>query len=221
MRSTRTIPLELYADIVCPWCWIGDRRLFAALDRLRESHPDVRFDVQWRPFQLDPTVPPAGRDWAEVIDTKFGGPLRAQPMFERVAAAGAGDGLSFRFDLITRHPNTAKAHAVIVHAQQRGHDVWPLVDALFDANFQRGEDVSDDEVLVRIGTAHGFDEAELRALLADGTYAVDVQQSQRDAARLGVQGVPFLVLDGRYGVSGAQPTEVFVEALHRVLADAD
>ena len=219
MRSTRTIPLELYADIVCPWCWIGDRRLFAAIDAIREALPDVAFEVTWRPFQLDPTIPPEGRDWAEVVETKFGGRLRAQPMFERVAAAGAADGIAFDFDRITRHPNTVKAHALIVHAQQRGLAVWPLVEALFTANFTNGDDVSNDDVLVRIGSAHGLEEADVRALLTNGTYDVDVQQSQREAARLGVQGVPFLVLDGRYGVSGAQPAEVFVEALRRVVAE--
>jgi predicted DsbA family dithiol-disulfide isomerase len=219
MRSTRTIPLELYADIVCPWCWIGDRRLAAALDDVRKELPDVAFDVTWRPFQLDPTIPAEGRDWAEVIETKFGGRLRAQPMFERVAAAGATDGLTFDFDRISRHPNTVKAHALIVYAQQRGASVWPLVEALFAANFTHGEDVSNDDVLVRIATEQGLDETAVRDLLVNGTYDVDVLQSQREAARLGVQGVPFLVLDGRFGVSGAQPTPVFIEALKRVATE--
>lgn len=219
MRSTRIIPLQLYADIVCPWCWIGDRRLFAALAQLRDAHPEVTFDVTWRPFQLDPALPPEGKDWAEVIETKFGGALRAQPMFDRVAAAGASDGLSFDFARITRHANTAKAHALVVHAQQRGVTVWPLVDALFAANFTHGEDVGNDDVLVHIAVAHGLDGTEVRTALANGTYDVDVQQSQREAARLGVQGVPFLVLDGRYGVSGAQPLEVFVAALTRVATE--
>ena len=219
MRSTRTIPLELYADIVCPWCWIGDRRLFAAIDTVRETLPDVVFEVTWRPFQLDPTIPPEGRDWAEVVETKFGGRLRAQPMFERVAQAGAADGLTFDFDRITRHPNTVKAHALVVFAQQRGVNVWPLVEALFAANFTQGADVSNDDVLVRVAVAHGLEEAETRSVLAEGTYDVDVLQSQREAARFGVQGVPFLVLDGRFGVSGAQPSAVFVEALKRVAAE--
>jgi predicted DsbA family dithiol-disulfide isomerase len=219
MRSTRTVALELYADVVCPWCWIGDRRLAAAMDLVQAEMPDVTFDVTWRPFQLDPTIPPEGRDWEEVIEQKFGGQLRAQPMFERVAQAGAADGIAFDFDRITRHPNTVKSHALVVHAQQKGLNVWPLVEALFAANFSHGDDVSDVEVLVRIGAAHGLAEAEVRDVLANGTYDVDVQQSQREAARLGIQGVPFLVLDGRYGVSGAQPTPVFVEALKRAATE--
>lgn len=219
MRSTRTVALELYADIVCPWCWIGDRRLAAAIATLKGEMPDVTFDVTWRPFQLDPTIPPEGHDWEQVVEQKFGGRERAQPMFDRVAQAGAADGLTFAFDRITRHPNTVKAHALVVHAQQKGLDVWPLVESLFAANFTAGEDVSNEEVLVRIAVAHGLAEADVRGMLANGTYDVDVQQSQREAARLGIQGVPFLVLDGRYGVSGAQPTPVFVEALKRAATE--
>lgn len=215
MRSTRTVALELYADVVCPWCWIGDRRLAAAIDLVRAELPDVTFEVTWRPFQLDPTIPAGGHDWEQVIETKFGGRLRAQPMFQRVAQAGAADGITFDFDRITRHPNTVRAHALIVHAQQKGLAVAPLVEALFAAQFTAGDDVSDEEVLVRIGTAHGIAEADVRGLIANGTYDVDVQQSQREATRLGIQGVPFLVLDGRYGVSGAQPITMFVEALTR------
>jgi predicted DsbA family dithiol-disulfide isomerase len=219
MRSTRTVALELYADIVCPWCWIGDRRLAAAIEIVRAEMPEVTFDVMWRPFQLDPTIPPEGHDWEQVIETKFGGRLRAQPMFDRVAQAGVEDGLTFAFARITRHPNTVKAHALVVHAQQKGLAVWPLVEALFAAHFTNGEDVSDVEVLVRIGAAHGIADADVRTIVANGTYDVDVQQSQREAARLGIQGVPFLVLDGRFGVSGAQPTPVFVEALKRAATE--
>lgn len=219
MRSTRTVALELYADVVCPWCWIGDRRLAAALDAVQQELPEVTFELSWRPFQLDPTIPPEGLDWEQAIERKFGGRLRAQPMFERVAQAGAGDGIAFGFDRITKSPNTVKAHGLVVHAQQKGLDVWPLVEALFAAYFTNGDDVSDDDVLVRLAVAHGLDESEVRTLLANGTYDVDVQQSQREAARLGIQGVPFLVLDGRYGVSGAQPTPVFVEALRRAAND--
>jgi len=219
MRSTRTVALELYADVVCPWCWIGDRRLAAAIDAVREELPDVTFEVAWRPFQLDPTVPAEGLDWEQVVERKFGGRTNAQPMFDRVAQAGAADGIVFAFDRITRHPNTVKAHALVVHAQQKGLAVWPLVESLFDAHFTAGADVSDDDTLVRIGAGQGLAEGEIRELLAQGTYDVDVQQSQREAARLGIQGVPFLVLDGRYGVSGAQPTPVFVEALRRAATE--
>lgn len=216
---TRVIALELYADLVCPWCWIGDRRLFAALDQVQAAHPEVRFDLTWRPFQLDPTVPAEGRAWNDVIEQKFGGRVNADPMFARVADAGQGDGLTFAFDRITRAPNTVRGHGLVLHAQQTGRDPWPLVDALFAAYFADGADLGDDDTLVRLAAEHGIPEAESREVLATGRYDVDVLQSQRDAVRLGIRGVPFLVLDGRYGVSGAQPLAVFAEALTRVIEE--
>jgi len=154
-----------------------------------------------------------------VVEQKFGGQLRAQPMFDRVAQAGAEAGIACAFDRITRHPSTVKAHALVVHAQQTGHDVWPLVDALFAAYFSAGDDISDVDVLARIAGAHGRDEAEVRKVFVNGTYDVDAQQSQREAARLGIRGVPFLLLGGRFGVSGAQPTAVFEEALRRAATE--
>jgi predicted DsbA family dithiol-disulfide isomerase len=218
--TARPIALELYADLVCPWCWIGDRRLFAAIAQARATHPEVTFEVTWRPFQLDPTVPAEGRPWEEVIEQKFGGRASAEPMFARVAEAGQGDGIRFAFERITRAPNTVRGHGLVLHAQQTGRDPWPLVEALFAAYFANGEDLGDDDTLVRIAAAHGVPEAEAREVLRSGRYDLDVQQSQREAARLGIRGVPFLVLDGQYGVSGAQPVPVFAEALARVLRTA-
>jgi predicted DsbA family dithiol-disulfide isomerase len=215
--TMRTIALELYADVVCPWCWIGDRRLFRALETVRPAHPDVRFDVSWRPFQLDPTVPAGGRPWAEVIEHKFGGAERANAMFGHVAAAGAGDGITFAFDRITTAPNTVQAHGVVLMAQQQGLEPWPLVEALFAAYFEEGADVGDTETLVRLAAMHGLDEEAVRTALTEGRHDMDVQQSQREASRLGVQGVPFLVLDGRFAVSGAQPQPLFEQALARVI----
>lgn len=218
--TARPIALELYADLVCPWCWIGDRRLFAAIEQARTTHPEVTFEVTWRPFQLDPTVPAEGRPWEEVIEQKFGGRASAEPMFARVAEAGQGDGIGFAFERITRAPNTVCGHGLVLHAQQTGRDPWPLVEALFAAYFANGEDLGDDDTLVRIAAAHGVPETEAREVLRSGRYDLDVQQSQREAARLGIRGVPFLVLDGQYGVSGAQPVPVFAEALARVLRTA-
>ena len=219
MDAIRTLPLELYADLVCPWCWIGDRRLFTALEVVRNEHPEVAFEVSWRPYQLDPSLPVDGRGFDTFVDEKFGGRARAEPMFARVAEAGASDGLAFDFARITRLPNTVRAHGLVVHVQQTGGDPWPLVDALFAAHFEHGRDTGDVETLVEIATGAGIEAALARKVITTGRYDVDVLQSQREAARLGIRGVPFVVLDGRYGVSGAQPTEVFGEALRRLIAD--
>lgn len=215
----RSLQLELYADLVCPWCWIGDRRLFHAIDAIRATEPDVEIDVSWQPFQLDPTVPAEGRAWSEVVDSKFGGMERAREMFAHVAHAGAGDGILFQFDRIATAPNTVRAHALVLHAQRSSGSPWALIEALFSAYFEHGADIGDVDTLVRIAVEAGLDGVEARTAIEGGRFDVDVTRSQRDAARLGVRGVPFVVLDGRFGLSGAQPIEVFEQAIRRALAE--
>jgi len=220
MAFTKLVSVELYADLVCPWCWIGDRRLWRALTAVQDAHPEVGFDVVWRPFQLDPSLPPEGRDWEEVIETKFGGRARAEPMFARVAEAGAPDGCEFHFDRITRMANTARAHGLVLHAQQTERDPWALLETIYGRHFSEGADLGDPEILRGIGLGAGFSDEELVQIIDEGRYDLDVQQSQREAGRLGIQGVPFVVLDSRYGISGAQPEAVFAEALTRVVNEA-
>ncbi|MBL0940067.1 MAG: DsbA family oxidoreductase [Gemmatimonadaceae bacterium] len=217
--ETPTLTVEVYADLVCPWCWIGERRLEAALEQLQAAYPGTQVERVWRPFQLDPTVPAEGLDWREFVESKFGGLDAAAPMFERVAGAGAENGLEFHFDRMTRSPNTVRGHALVVHAQQSGRNPWPLVEALYSAHFTQGLDLGDVDTLVRIASEHGIDANEAREVVTSGRYDVDVMQSQREAARLGIRGVPFVVLDGRFGVSGAQPVAIFSQALSRALTD--
>lgn len=215
----RTIALELYADLVCPWCWIGDRRLHAALARVRDAHPDVTIELTWRPFLLDPTIPPEGYAWEAFVAQKFGSLAEAEPMFARLREAGANDGLTFAFDRMTRAPSTRRGHALLLHVQQGGMAPWALVDRLFAAHFRDGEDIGDPEVLVRHAVAAGVDAQRARTAVTDGRYDLDIDQSQREAARLGIRGVPFVVVDGRYGVSGAQPLAVFAQAVTRAITD--
>lgn len=215
----RSLQLDLYADLVCPWCWIGDRRLFRAVDAIRATDPDVEIDVTWHAFQLDPTVPAEGRAWNEVVESKFGGLERAREMFAHVANAGAGDGIPFQFDRIATAPNTVRGHGLVLQAQRSGGSPWALVEALFSAYFEHGQDIGNVDTLVRIATDVGLDGGEARETIESGRFDVDVMQSQREAARLGIRGVPFVVLDGRYGISGAQPVEVFEQAIRRALAE--
>lgn len=215
----RSLQLDLYADLVCPWCWIGDRRLFRAVDAIRATDPDVEIDVTWHAFQLDPTVPAEGRPWSEVVESKFGGLERAREMFAHVANAGAGDGIPFQFDRIATAPNTVRGHGLVLRAQRSGGSPWALVEALFSAYFEHGQDIGNVDTLVRIATDVGLDGGEAREAIESGRFDVDVMQSQREAARLGIRGVPFVVLDGRYGISGAQPVEVFEQAIRRALAE--
>ncbi len=211
--STATeLAIDVFADVVCPWCYIGERRLERALAR----RPDLQVTRRWRPFQLQPAMPAAGIPWAEFVRTKFGGSERARPMFERVTAVGASVGASFDFARIVNAPNTADAHRLILLAADGG-DEWPLVDRLFRAHFAEGRDVGDRDTLVEIAWESGLDGDAARRLLAGDANRDSVAQSQRFAEEVGISGVPFLIFGGTYAVSGAQPEAVLLQAIEQAL----
>ena len=203
--------IEVWADVVCPWCWIGETRLYRAL----QERPDVEAEVVWRPFQLQPDLPREGLPWDEVIRTKFGGPERARMMFQHVAAAGAEDGLAFNFDAIPAHPNTRDAHRLVLLAQQAGVG-RQMSEALFAANFSDGRDIGKTGVLADVAAQVGMDRDRVARFLGGDELGRDVDASQAEAASLGITGVPFFVIDGKYAFSGAQPLETFVSVLDRV-----
>lgn len=206
--------IDVFADVVCPWCYIGERRLERAMSPRRA----VRISRRWRPFQLQPDMPPDGQSWPEFVRTKFGGMERARPIFERVTAVGASVGVPFDFGRIASAPNTMDAHRLILLAAHHG-DEWPLVARLFRAHFVDGRDVGDRETLVEIAREQGLDAAEAGQYLASDAGRAAVLQSQLTASDLGIAGVPFFVLGGRYGVSGAQPEDVLTRAIDRALED--
>lgn len=203
--------IELWADVVCPWCWIGETRLYRAL----EQRPDVQAEVVWRPFQLQPDVPPEGIPWDEVERTKFGGPERARMMFQHVANAGAADGLEFHFERIPAHPNTRDAHRLVLLAQEAGIG-REMAEALFRANFQEGRDVGKTGVLADVAAQAGLDRDRVARFLGGDQLGRVVDESQALARSMGVDGVPFFLIDGKYAFSGAQPLETFVSVLDRV-----
>lgn len=206
--SRETLTIEVYADVACPWCWIGERRLERAL----AARPDVRVERHWRPFLLQPDLPAEGMSWDSFVDAKFGGIDRAAPMFAHVASVGAQDGLEFRFDRIAKAANTRDAHRLILFARSHGRE-WAVAHALFEANFRDGVDVSDRTALVQLAEAQGLPASAAAAWLDSREGEAMVEQSRVMALRLGIRGVPFVVVNGALGVSGAQPTEVFVQAL--------
>jgi predicted DsbA family dithiol-disulfide isomerase len=228
IATRRTLTLDLWADIACPWCWIGEHRLLAAVDRLRRARPDVHVEHNWRPFQLQPKLPRAGVDWATFAREKFGSAERLETMFSHVVQAGAADGLPFRFDRMTVAPNTTDAHRLVLwagtQATRSGADEDPagagalaMADALFRAYFAEGRDVSDRAVLAEVAAQQGLDAAAARAMLDSEALEDAVLDGQREAARLGIQGVPFFVLDRRLSIAGAQPAELFDRALAAAL----
>ena len=204
--------LDVYADIACPWCYIGEAHLRTALS----ARPGLAVERRWRPFQLQPRMPPTGlgRDF---FARKFGGEAEMAAAFAHAARAGAAAGLRFDFDALAGAPNTSDAHRLVLLAGAYGR-TWEAAGALFEAYFAHGRDLSDAGDLVAAAEAAGVPGADARALLGDDRYRDAVVASQAEAARLGIRGVPFVVLDGRVGVSGAQPPEAFVEALDRAAA---
>jgi len=212
--TTTPITIDVYADVVCPWCYIGVRRLEQAL----ATHAGTRVERRWRPFQLRPEMPSKGEAWQAFVAEKLGGEDRAAAAFEHVTELGHHDGIDFRFDLVTRAPNTADAHRLVLFARAQGRE-WAVADALLRAYFSEGRDLNDRDDLLAVAAGAGLDTTEVDALLAGDEHVDDVLESQRIAKRLGVTGVPFYVIDDRYGVSGAQPVETFERVLERVGAE--
>jgi predicted DsbA family dithiol-disulfide isomerase len=199
--------IDVYADIACPWCYLGRARLQRALD-----DRDDEATLRWRPFQLQPDLPPEGADFRSVLEAKFGNWNRAQRMFQRIQTLGAEMDLTFDFDAVDAAPNTADAHRLVLWAQDQ--DVGDeMATELFRAYFSEGRNVSEPDVLVDCATEVGVDADEARSLLRGDDYADEVRESQQQAERRGITGVPCYVFGDEHVVTGAQPVDVFVEAL--------
>lgn len=210
--------IEIWSDIVCPWCYIGKRRFEAALERFPHRE---QVEVVWRSFELDPGSPqqyPGSLD--EMLAAKLGRSVdEARAMNAHVAQAAAGEGLDYR--LAEAKPgNTFDAHRLIHLAAARGLQA-EAKERLLRGYFTEGMPVGDHDALVEAIAEVGVDPAEARAVLAGDAYAEEVRADQQRARSLGVSGVPFFVLDGRLGVSGAQPSELFEQALEQAWPPLD
>lgn len=208
--------IDVFADIACPWCYIGEARLQRAL----AQRPDLQAERRWRPFQLQPGLPPEGLPIDPFFHDKFGGRERTEAMFAHVTRVGAADGLLFDFSRLAGAPNTADAHRLILFAGEHER-TWPMAEALFRGYFAEGRHPGHTEDLVALAAEAGLPEAEVREFLAGDRLRDDVARSQDEASRLGVTGVPFYVFDGRYAVSGAQPPEAFMGVLDKVAEEAE
>jgi predicted DsbA family dithiol-disulfide isomerase len=210
--------VEIWSDVVCPWCYIGKRRFEAALAEF--PHRD-HVEVEWKAFELDPTSvsSPAGtavgpRDQATRLAEKYGTDVdSAQRMVDNVVAQAAADGLEYRLDRAIP-ANTVDAHQVIHLGGLRGiQDA--VKERLLRAYFTEGAAVGDRETLVRLAAEAGLDADEVRATLDEGRYVGAVRADQAEAQALGIRGVPFFVVDRKYGVSGAQPADVLRQVLDK------
>ncbi len=212
---TAPIQIDIVSDAICPWCFIGKRRLEKAL----AERPDLQVEISWRPFQLNPDMPREGMERSAYVTAKFGSVERARQMYANVAAAGAGEGATIAYDLMQRTPNTLDAHRLIRWAGSAGVQD-KVVEALFVRYFEQGADIGNHDTLVTVATEAGMDGAVVRDLLASDADLEAVQAEDAYARKLGIQGVPCFIIGGRYAVSGAQEPEAFIEIFKRVQAEA-
>ncbi len=209
------LTVEVVHDLVCPWCFLGLRRL----QRLLRRRPDLGFEVAWRPFLLNPDMPRVGMPRADYVVRKFGGEDRARRLYSSIAEIGRGEGLMFRFDRIRRTPSSVDAHRLVRFAAAYGRAA-EMVEALFSAHFTDGRDIGDATVLVGVAQACGLDAAGVRRFLYSDAETDAVHAENLRAHRLGINGVPCFVIGGRHAIAGAQEPEVLERLLDVALVEA-
>ena len=209
--------VEIWSDVACPWCYIGKRRFESALAHF--EHRD-QVEVTWRSYQLDPAAPrDPGQTVSEILAQKYGvGLSQAAAMNERVSAIAAQEGLEYHLER-AKYGNTFDAHRLIHLAATHGLQ-QEAEERLFKAYFSEGRALGDAETLVQLISDIGIDADETRAVLGSDAYADEVRADEQRARAFGVSGVPFFAVDERYGVSGAQPAEVFGEVLERAWSES-
>ena len=191
--------IDIYSDTVCPWCYLGKRRFELAV----AARPQYEPRVTWRPFELNPDLPPEGVDRAAFLASRMGTPERVAEAHTELTRQGAASGIEFRFDLMERMPNTRRSHLLIAHAARFGRQT-AVNERLMRAYFEEGCDIGDIEVLVRLGVEAGLAERESRSAIVLRSGQDGVVAAERHAAVLGITGVPTFIFDGQYTISGAQ-----------------
>jgi predicted DsbA family dithiol-disulfide isomerase len=200
------IEIDFVADLACPWCYLG----LVRLDRARAMRPDWPVRVRWRPFFLNPHLPPEGMDRATYVRRKFGGD--AARVYQRIVDSGRADGVEFAFERMPRTPNTTLAQRLILFAQERGQ-ADAVIRALFRALFEEGRDVGRPEVLAAIAADAGLDRDEVSAFLSGDGLEREVTAAYQQAERAGVQGVPVFIVERAHAITGAQPPEILADLL--------
>ena len=210
------LDIDLVSDFVCPWCFLGKVRLDRALAELRVSRPDLDVRVNWLPFFLNPDTPAAGEPYREFLEAKFGGPIKAEAVLDKVRAVAADDGLVYAFERIQTRPNTLASHRLMYRAQAQGQKperIQALGHALFAAHFQEGRDIGDLDTLADIAAACGERREAVREWLAGRGEVDKVKRMAEGVRRQGVEGVPFFILNRKMALSGAQSAAVLGAAI--------
>ena len=210
--SPAALRVDVFADLVCPWCYVGKKRLDEALLAVRG--PSV---VNWIPFQLNPQMPAGGMPFEQYLATRYGDPELIRPAMAELTAAAKREGVELRFDLITRVPNTLRAHQLMQHAAAQGADTGALAESLLGAFFGSGLDISDPDLLVSLGSGAGLAETSVLATLDDEKSRSIVLAQEAEARRSGVSGIPDFLVNKRLFVVGAQSTENLVSVFDRAM----
>jgi predicted DsbA family dithiol-disulfide isomerase len=210
---TQTVHIDVVSDVICPWCFLGKRRL----DKALAGMPEIKVEVAFRPFFLDPTIPMEGMDRREYLINKFG-EERLKTLHDPLVEAGKLDGVPYDFEKITRTPNTLNAHRLSRWAQVVGSQ-RTVMEALFMAYWSWGQDISDPEVLSTIATVNGLHGGDIKDLLATDADKQDVIDEARMVQQIGVTGVPTFIFNRKYGAVGAQPVAALQAMIRKAAED--
>jgi predicted DsbA family dithiol-disulfide isomerase len=213
--NERTLTVDIYSDVICPWCYVGKRRL----ERACKAWDGVPVNIRWRPFQLNPTMPRNGMDRRQYLDAKFGSPAAARAIYDQVSTAGTEEGIHFAFERIARTPNTFAAHRLIWLAGHRGKQD-EMVELLFRRYFLEGGDVGSIETLSLAAAQAGLDQAATETFLTGDEGVGEVKAEEAAGHRLGIRSVPYFVFNGANALSGAQPSEQLLVAFRQSAVDS-
>jgi len=207
-----TLQVGMIADLVCPWCYLGKRRLDAALHAVLGPT-----ETRWLPFQLNPDMPAGGMGFEDYLAKKFGDPAKVQPGLDELTQAGAAEGIRFRFDLVKCVPNTLDAHRLMQLAESEGASTPGVAEGLFSSFFEEGLDIANRDLLVEVAGNHGIGASAVHAALEDDKTRQRVLDQEAEVRRGGVTGVPDFLINDRLFVIGAQPKQVLVDAFDRAM----
>ena len=215
--NTPTLTIDVVSDVVCPWCYIGKRKLEAAL-ALPEAADLPNVVIRWHPFQLNPDMPAQGMPRKQYLEDKFGGPERAAEIYERIREAGQAVGLTLNIDTITRQPNTLAAHTLIAFAQAGDFDTSEITERLFQAYFVENRSISSPDVLAEIAEEAGLNGEDARNFVTDPEHLEAVSLADANIRTLGMTGVPFFIFNQKLSVSGAHDPATLLGAMQQAVA---